>query len=365
MASQGYRVRKPSYRRSGSLNYTSVTPGLKTKLDIFAHTFFSPTDPNRGAQDRAAAWLQAEKLDTGALIVSSLNKAADTWECKDCSWRVRILAGKFNLKVHNQPCSTPTPNTYTSATISSPNGESMQLDSPAPIGTPRSGVTNDIENLRRQTLKRDVGNRKPFYGVHQALFDLSRGESVTVHMRATDQRHSRHDLKRGTIISAPFHSQYRQDTVSTLDLNTGVSAFGPVYSKYRKMIIIETWAEHVVCLPIFTYNGNGLEMRQGMVEEYMDVRDVDDECPAPPQTPYEPLIAIRDEKWLGRNTFIAGKAVVKLTEKTTHSLSQKCSIEGKLEPAHFQRMYKALLELTQIQALEVFGKPSEGMFIVP
>ena len=42
MASQGYRVRKPSYRRSGSLNYKSVTPGLKTKLDIFAHTFFSP-----------------------------------------------------------------------------------------------------------------------------------------------------------------------------------------------------------------------------------------------------------------------------------------------------------------------------------
>ncbi|CAG7563561.1 unnamed protein product [Fusarium equiseti] len=325
--------------------------------------FFSPTDPNRGAQDRAAAWLQAEKLDTGTLIVSSLNKAADTWECKDCSWRVRMLAGKFNLKVHTQLCSTPT--SYASATISSPNGESMQLDSPASIGTPRSGVTNDIENLRRQTLKRDIGNRKPFYGVHQALFDLSRGESVTVHMRSTDQRHSRHDLKRGTIISAPFHTQYRQDTVSTLDLNTGVSAFGPVYSKYRKMIIIETWAEHVVCLPIFTYNGNGLEMRQGMVEEYMDVRDVDDECPAPPQTPYEPLMAIRDEKWLGRNTFVAGKAVVKLTEKTTHSLSQKCSIEGKLEPTHFQRMYKALLESTQIQALEVFGKPSEGMVNMP
>ncbi|RBR15409.1 uncharacterized protein FIESC28_07344 [Fusarium coffeatum] len=325
MASQGYRVRKPSNRRSGSLNYKSATPGLKTKLDIFAHTFFSPTNPNRGAEDRGAAWLQAEKLDTGTLIVSSPNEAADTWECKDCSWRVRTLAGKFNLEVHTQLC--PPPTSYASAFISSSNGESVQLDSPAPIGTPLSGVTNDIEDLRRQTLKRDIGNRQPFYGVHQALFDLSR--------------------------------------VSTVDLNTGVSAFGPVYSKYRKMIVIETWAEHVVCLPIFTYNGNGLEMRQGMVEEYMDVRDVDDESPAPPETHYEPLMAIRDERWLSRNTFITGKAVVKLTEKTTHSLFQKCSIEGKLEPAHFQRMYKALLELTQVQALEVFGKPTEGMFIMP
>ncbi|KAJ4140009.1 hypothetical protein NW768_001361 [Fusarium equiseti] len=181
----------------------------------------------------------------------------------------------------------------------------------------------------------------------------------------TRAAHSHHNLKRGTIISAPFRTQYLQDIVSTFDLDTGVSAFGPVYSKYRKMIIVETWAEHVVCLPIFTYNGNGLERRQGMVGEYMDVRDVDDESPAPPETHYEPLMAIRDEKWLGRNTFVAGKAVGQLTEKTIHSFPQKCSIEGKPKPAHFQRMYKALLESTQIQALEVFGKPTEGMFIMP
>jgi hypothetical protein len=211
----------------------------------------------------------------------------------------------------------------------------MDLDSPATSPNdidvhPRSRVSRNIEDIRRETLNRDVGNRQPFYGVHQALFDLSRGELVTVHMRDSDQVLSKYDLGPGTIISAPFHSQYRHYTISTLDHNTGVSAFGPVYSKYRMMVIMESWSEHVVCLPIYTYNGKGLERRQNMVSEYMDIRDVEDEYPAPGDIhDEEPLLAIRNDQWIGKNTFIAGRAVVKLTEKTTHMLFQKCSIEGK------------------------------------
>ncbi|KAL4724021.1 hypothetical protein ACLX1H_008625 [Fusarium chlamydosporum] len=344
---QGYRINKQSHRRSG--NFGPVP--IQTKVDIFAHTHFSPTDPTRGAQDREAAWLQAEKLDSPTLMVASLNKEADDWDCKDCSWKIRMLAGKFNLKFHTQASAAPT--SHPAPSVHSPDIGSMQLDSP------RSVVSTNIEDLRRETLNREVGNRQPYYGVHQALLDLSSGQSVTVHMRPSDKRYGHYDLKPGTIISAPFHSQYRQDTVTALDHNTGISAFGPVYSKYRKMIIIESWAEHVICLPIYTYNSRGLERRQGMVDEYMDIRDVEEEYPAPGDTHYEPLLAVRHEKWTGKNTFIAGKAVVKLTEKTTHFHYQKCSIEGKLEPSHFQRMYKALLELTQMQALEVFGKPTE------
>ncbi|CEI67353.1 hypothetical protein FVEN_g5753 [Fusarium venenatum] len=62
-----------------------------------------------------------------------------------------------------------------------------------------------------------------------------------------------HEL--GMIISAPYHSQKRDNTVSTYDHKTGVSAFGAVYSKYRKMVIIECQADHVIYLLIYSYNG--------------------------------------------------------------------------------------------------------------
>ncbi|CEI67460.1 unnamed protein product [Fusarium venenatum] len=62
-----------------------------------------------------------------------------------------------------------------------------------------------------------------------------------------DKKYHKDDLAFGTIISAPYYSQKRDDTISTYDYNTGVTAFDAVYSKHRKMVIIECWAEHVVC----------------------------------------------------------------------------------------------------------------------
>ncbi|KAG8671343.1 hypothetical protein FPOAC2_04680 [Fusarium poae] len=349
------RVTKPAHRGYRSGRSGPGPASLRTKVNYFAHTNFSPTDPGRSHKDREAAFLQAEKLDSPSVMVASINEAADDWDCTGCSEKVRLLAKSFALKCHIEagvgPTSQPS-NGIDVAGIASPATEANSVE----LG-PRSAIAKNIEDLRRQTLNKDVGNRQPFYGVHQAHFDLSRGESVTVHMRDTDKVYRKQDLQLGTIISAPFHSQKRDDTVSTQDYNTGVSAFGAVYSKYRKMIVIECWAEHVVCLPIYSYNGKGLERRRGMAAEYMDIRDTDDKRPAPGDTCDKPLLAIRDDSWAGRNTFIAGRSVVKLTERAVHLVFQKCSIEGKVEWTDFLRLYKEVATLNHTKALEVFGEP--------
>ncbi|KAH7003058.1 hypothetical protein EDB82DRAFT_519111 [Fusarium venenatum] len=85
---------------------------------------------------------------------------------------------------------------------------------------------------------------EPLYAVAPAPATLS--PVCTVSTRHYKKYH-KDDLAFGTIISAPYYSQKRDDTISTYDYNTGVTAFDAVYSKHRKMVIIECWAEHVVC----------------------------------------------------------------------------------------------------------------------
>ncbi|KAF4339395.1 hypothetical protein FBEOM_6680 [Fusarium beomiforme] len=231
----------------------------------------------------------------------------------------------------------------------------------------RSSVTSTrgaVAYSKRCTLTKDVGSDgNSFYSVHQAHLDLSLGETVSVHMRPTDYRRKLHELQPGTIISAPFHSQNRDDKVSTTNYHTEVSGFGPIYSKYRKMIVIELWGDHAVCLPIYSYNGKGLENRRGMTDEHMDIRDVDDEEPEECDTDHKPLMAIRSGWWHGKDTFICGKSVVKLTEKTTHTAHEKCSVEGSLSKAEVRRMYKAYLGPLQSKTLDVFGEPVKATVI--
>ncbi|RBA19569.1 hypothetical protein FPRO05_09672 [Fusarium proliferatum] len=380
-----HRIRKPYPRSRGltrnrnlqqSLNINTSQRDDKFKTNIFAHAHFSPTQPSQPIWKQEDAWLHVEQKDSVSVLMSSLHSAADDWECKDCSWQLRNLAAKFYTQFHSNnkglPTSYPTematrePSSYRrSRRHRRRDSDAVSMRSASSVrSSASSNLGGDIAYLRRCTLTKDVGqDGQSFYGVHQAHLDLSLGETVSVHMRPTDQRRKLSELGPGTIVSAPFHSQNRDDKVSTTNYHTAVSGFGPIYSKYRKMITIEIWGDHAVCLPIYSYNGKGLENRGGMADEYMDIRDIDDDEPEDGDTHHKPLMAIRSEGWPGKNTFICGRSVVKLTEKITHHAFQKCSIEGSLTNLDFQRMYKAYLGLLQSKALEVFGKPVEAIII--
>ncbi|KAM5346502.1 hypothetical protein ACJ41O_009507 [Fusarium nematophilum] len=203
------------------------------------------------------------------------------------------------------------------------------------------------------------GTESHSYSFEDAHRALSRGEPVEALMRPTDRKRPPHELTVGIIISAPFHNQCREQIVSADDASISLTGFGAVYSKYRKMVIIQEWAEHLTCLPIYSYQARGLETRRGLVAEYVDIRDVEDRDPAPKQTETETVPARRGEEWDTGKTFIGGRSVVKLTEAVVFNRQCKCSVEGRIAN---RKGIKDLVTLhvqhVQNKALEVYNERS-------
>ncbi|KAF7552702.1 hypothetical protein G7046_g7328 [Stylonectria norvegica] len=189
-----------------------------------------------------------------------------------------------------------------------------------------------------------------------AFYDFVCGRPVRATLRPTDKVHDRRLLTPGTIISAPYHSQAHQDTIRITETNVALTSFGTVHSKFRKMIVLEAWGEHLACLPLYSYMGRGLAKRRGMLNEYISVRDEADPRPEPKDTPDEPLSAIRDPGWHKSKTFIKGKTICKLSEKIVHNLDQKCSIEGRVVRADFTRLYMIYVDIVREKMFATIGK---------
>ncbi|KAJ3520731.1 hypothetical protein NM208_g13593 [Fusarium decemcellulare] len=184
----------------------------------------------------------------------------------------------------------------------------------------------------------DRGPDSVEYGVRQAHLDLSRDMPVRCILRSTDWTRPEWELSAGTIISAPVHTASNDDIVSVSDPDLSISRAGVVISKFRKMIVVQVWSQHVVCLPLFSYGNKGLEGRYYMRDEYLDIRDVEDDKPKPKQTDNEPLMAKRHPAWPPHKTFITGFTVVKLTEKLVHDKRSKCSVEGNISKDELERL---------------------------
>ncbi|KAM6534905.1 hypothetical protein FALCPG4_004524 [Fusarium falciforme] len=261
-------------------------------------------------------------------------------------WNGNVLRDRnFNTYVRNRPrrdrfdnkryspasssCQSSRSSSFSSRTcswVSSESNTGSFSDRPVDsIETPREGEDAD-ETGRRE---RDDGDDE-YYGARQAYRDISRGDVVHGHMRPTDRVCEESELRLGTIISTAIHNQARENTVSIEEFNKSLSGFGIVYSKYRKLIVVEEWAQHVVCIPLYSYNGRGLAGREALACEYFDVRDVDDPDPERRDT-FCTLMAVRDKDWPRENTFIEGRTVAKVTEKITFYRTDRCSIEGRID----------------------------------
>lgn len=259
------------------------------------------------------------------------------------NWNGNVLRDRnFNTYIHNRPRrdrfdnrryspagSSHQSSSRTSFLSGTRSGVDSERDGSAssdrPVdSTPRGEETDETETRHRE----DRG--KDYYGARQAYSDFSRGDVVHGHMRPTDRVRDESELRFGAIISTAIHGQAREDTVSIDEFNKSLSGFGVVYSKYRKLIVVEEWAQHVVCIPLYSYNGRGLSGREGLACEYFDVRDADDPDPEAGDT-FLTLTAVRDWGWPRENTFIEGRTVAKLTEKITFYRTDKCSIEGRID----------------------------------
>ncbi|KAI1813444.1 hypothetical protein GGS20DRAFT_477069 [Poronia punctata] len=162
----------------------------------------------------------------------------------------------------------------------------------------------------------------------------------TASLRDTDRLHLPSEYTIGTIFSAPHHAPGHGGDdrwVSVTDPHNTATPFGVVYSKYRKMIVAKTFAEHCVCVPVYSHRGRGLDGKRGdCVDEYVSIRDVADRDPLPVEGNTRfPLLAVGNQGGRdGRRTrrcIISGRSEVKVSEMLTHRYATPATIEGFLD----------------------------------
>ena len=88
----------------------------------------------------------------------------------------------------------------------------------------------------------------------------------------TGRKISKELYKPGMIIRAILHEPHFNPTSTVVDSNRTQSIFGPIHSKYRKMIVIALYEGHYIAIPLYTHNGNGLT-RKSRPDEYVSVKD--------------------------------------------------------------------------------------------
>lgn len=183
------------------------------------------------------------------------------------------------------------------------------------------------------------------------------GQGVS-YLRDTDIKQPHGIYKLGTVFSAPFHTSSTVDEAYVLsdDPNLTASPFGTICSKYRKMVVVNTFAEHCTVLPIYTHNGRGLDGKE-FVDEFVSIRDRNDRRPAPKEGPYAALHAVRDATFKG--TFIGGRACVKLTEICSHRYDCMATFEGRLEEDSIKRLLDLLKVVTQVSTFR--GSTLQGV----
>lgn len=188
---------------------------------------------------------------------------------------------------------------------------------PEPRARCRRISAKEFNAEKAKTLKRWNSVQGWMYGMHSSS------------LRETDAKQSRELYLPGVIFSAPLHTAATTDEmyIANDDPNLTATPYGTLNSKFRKMIVYRTFGEHLQCIPIYTHNGRGLEGKK-YLNEFVSIRDIDDQNPEPFEGPYNGIYASRDDSYTG--TFIKGKAVIKLTELYTHRYDAPATIEGKV-----------------------------------
>jgi hypothetical protein len=81
-------------------------------------------------------------------------------------------------------------------------------------------------------------------------------------------------------------------TATIVDRYTTDSKFGAICSKYRKMIVINTYEDHYLAIPLYTHNGRGLD-RKSKPDEFVSVRDHRQTEPFHALSAHRPLVTER------------------------------------------------------------------------
>lgn len=152
----------------------------------------------------------------------------------------------------------------------------------------------------------------------------------------------------GSIIRVPHFEQYGTTSYSedyryTLE----AKAFGEVCAKWRRMIVVTVHKGHYVCLPIYTFNGQGISPEtcgnHRDPEEYVSISDYRVEEPNHNTTPYEGLKTkyFKNDVW----TLHPG-AVVSLTYPISRRNDCTAITEGRLRLSSTRSLLRLYMKQT-------------------
>jgi hypothetical protein len=201
-----------------------------------------------------------------------------------------------------------------------------------------------VTSISQPMVKVTVSNQSlPFR--NSTVSKKPESQKSTSKLRPTDVIHKKSDYTVGLVFSAPFHEQDLGHVQITGSSNvTKTSVFGPVYSKYRKFVVVKKFATHVLALPLFTHDGKGLANKIHS-DEFIAVRDVQDRKPDAKESSSECLWALRDPNYeklkSGFHTF-KGEVVVHFTYPACHKYSLKSTLEGHIEEKSMVKLQKLL-----------------------
>lgn len=150
-------------------------------------------------------------------------------------------------------------------------------------------------------------------------------------------------FKEGQILVVPFHVSNMDRKLSRENRKLTMTNAGPVYSKYRRVVIFRKFQAELECLPLYTNGGKGIEHKSNKEkEEWVSVVDG-------PET-YSPC---EDASRRPLAVLLKGTEKVKANSciHITHSVMVDCAEnifrKGMMERASFERLHQLRAELNK------------------
>ncbi|KAJ5047663.1 uncharacterized protein L3040_003483 [Drepanopeziza brunnea f. sp. 'multigermtubi'] len=155
--------------------------------------------------------------------------------------------------------------------------------------------------------------------------------------------HKRQDFKIGHIISFATHEPLFKDTSRRgVEDTTRVTTtpYGKIYTKVRKHVVVARWENHIIALPIFTHQGQGLKFKTNK-GEFIGIRDYEhypsEQTDASQKNVYAKPLGMSRKRNDVR--VITDDAYIQITRPTFFFCGSPCMFESKLVDEDGRRLF--------------------------
>ncbi|KAL8738459.1 MAG: hypothetical protein Q9190_008005 [Brigantiaea leucoxantha] len=219
-----------------------------------------------------------------------------------CSWRSTeppLISQEPDSKSSRVPAwrklaIPPTP-TESSEAATGPIPKDEETFQTIPIRSKSIRQGSERYDLRRSSILHPpsaaaISRAAPYASTRpHSIYNPSHDPSSHHHLRSSANRSvklPKSHFKPGMIIRAPLHEQDFKGgkgtsiagsnatavTAAADEKYTTESRFGPIFTKYRKMIVVAMHEDNYVAVPLYTHNGKGLKHKTAP-DEFVSIRD--------------------------------------------------------------------------------------------